>query len=212
MGICDPRANDNAVLVGIAITPKRAKLPRDAHPYKGGDGKGEVRASELFVLSGAENFPRWRSPIMRRALAPCGVRMTGPRLPIAARRTARDSSRESAPLAKWVSSNAPTIAPPASAAPSMVVMASMTIPPKLEEILYLAAQPLNTVRFSRGRCKRTGQYNKITSVGGCPVRFKGAADEVLRRETGYHTDPLGVDFAPAARIPLRVIGALSWLR
>jgi hypothetical protein len=43
---------------------------------------------------------------MRRALAPWGVRMTGPRLPIAAWRTARDSSRESAPLAKRVSSNA----------------------------------------------------------------------------------------------------------
>src|SRR5712671_2633474 len=37
------------------------------------------------------------------------------------------------------------------------------------------------------------------------------ANEVLRRETGYHTCPLGADVAAAARIPFPAIGTLSWL-
>jgi hypothetical protein len=37
------------------------------------------------------------------------------------------------------------------------------------------------------------------------------ANEVLRRDTGYHTCPLGADVAAAARIPSRRIGTLSLL-
>ena len=38
------------------------------------------------------------------------------------------------------------------------------------------------------------------------------ADEVLRRDTGYHTCPLGADIAAAARIPFPAHRHLSWLR
>ena len=62
---------------------------------------------------------------------------------------------------------------------------------------------------------------KTSSIGGIVVisdpkapgiiKFS-QADEVLRRDTEYHTCPLGADVAAAARIPFPAHRTLSWLR
>jgi hypothetical protein len=51
-----------------------------------------------------------------------------------------------------------------------------------------------SVRFNRVAVQRC--LLKTSSIGGILV-----INEVLRRETGYHTCPLGADIAAAARIP-----------
>jgi hypothetical protein len=59
------------------------------------------------------------------------------------------------------------------------------------------------------RGRRAAEARFSLCLGRCSVsvrnlsdfRPKGATDEVLRRDTGYHTCPLGADIAAAARIP-----------
>ena len=79
------------------------------------------------------------------------------------------------------------------------------------ENTFPASDPVSVEQpTTSGRACRSSAEEKlmIFRPNGAGIHYFSQADEVLRRDTGYHTCPLGADIAAAARIPFLSPSAL----